>query len=266
MSGPRAPRRAADGSPHPDRGQPGFEDELQAMFTHIADKYDWFDHLASLGQDYLWRPRALWALDRYRNHRPITRFLDIGCGPGDLTLLAAGHYPSSTAVGADFTPAMLRNARIRTARDARAPRVRYVRADALHLPFADGRFDLVLSGFVARNLPDLAQAFAEFRRVLRPGGTVLTLEITEPDDRRVRDLFHAYFDHVVPWLGAAFQSAGPYRYLPESLRYLPDRAGMFQLMERAGFEHPVAATQAMGTVTGYLAAVPERGPSVAPKA
>jgi demethylmenaquinone methyltransferase/2-methoxy-6-polyprenyl-1,4-benzoquinol methylase len=160
---------------------------------------------------------------------------------------------------------MLRNARIRTARDARAPRIRYVRADALHLPFADHSFDLVLSGFVARNLPNLPQAFAEFRRVLRPGGTVLTLEITEPEDRLVGDLFHAYFDHVVPWLGAAFQSAGPYRYLPESLRYLPDRAGMFGIMEGAGFVRPFAATQSMGTVTGYLAAVPEVEASAPPK-
>ena len=247
-----ASRRAADGSPYPDRSRPGFERDIQAMFTHIADGYDWFDHLASLGQDYLWRPRALWDLDRYRAGRPVHRLLDIGCGPGDLTELAAHHFPHAEAVGADFTAAMLRHAHRRSRRDRAAARLRYARADAGRLPFADGSFDLVLSAFVIRNLPDLEGALAEMRRVLRPGGTVFTLEITEPEHEGIVRLFHAYFDHVVPWLGAAARSAGPYRYLPESVRFLPDRAGILRKMRAAGLDRAEAHPQFLGVVTTYL--------------
>lgn len=252
MTVPEPSRRAPDGSPYPDRGRPGFERDIQAMFTHIADRYDWFDHLASLGQDYLWRPRALWDLDRYRAGRPVRRFLDIGCGPGDLTVLAARRYPEAEGVGADFTSAMLRNARRITRGDRTSPRLRYARADAGRLPFADGGFDLVLSAFVIRNLPALGGALAEMRRVLRPGGTVFILEITEPERPAVGRLFHAYFDHVVPWLGAAAHSAGPYRYLPESVRFLPDRAGLLGRMAAAGLERTEAHPQFLGVVTTYL--------------
>ena len=249
-----AAHRAADGSPLPDRASPSFERDVQAMFTHIVRRYDWFDHAASLGNDYLWRPRALWDLSRFRiREPPVERMLDVGCGTGDLTRLAARYFPSAKVVGADFTEAMLHIADSRTRPEATAPRVGYLRANARRLPVPEGSFDVIMSAFVARNLVDLPGVFREFRRVLRPRGTVLTLEITEPSSPLIGRLFHAYFDHVVPWLGAAVHSAGPYRYLPNSLRSLPSQSGMIRLMQEAGFSRTEAHPQSMGIVTGYLA-------------
>ena len=258
--GARADRTAADGSPYPDRTRPTFERDVQAMFTHIARRYEWFDHLASLGQDYLWRPRALWDLERFRRGRPVRRILDIGCGTGELTRLAARRFPGAQVVGADFTGAMLERADERTRRLPCAPRVRFARASALDLPFRDGQFDVVMSAFVARNLPRLPHAFAELRRVLVPGGTLFTLEITEPPSSLVRFGFHAYFDRVVPWLGAAVKSAVPYRYLPESLRHLPRREAMVELLRAAGCSRVEAPYQSLGIVTAYLAGVADRVP------
>lgn len=223
------------------------------MFTHIAQRYDWFDHVASLGNDYLWRPRALWDLDRFRRGVPVERALDVGCGTGDLTRLTARHFPASRVVGADFTRAMLELASDRTTAISVEPRTSYVEASVLALPFPAASFDLILSAFVVRNLPRLPDAFRELRRVLRPGGTLLTLEITEPTSPRFRALFHQYFDRVVPFLGALVRSAGPYRYLPESLRYLPDREGMQRLLLDAGFAEVAVRPQSMGIVTTYLA-------------
>ncbi len=228
------------------------------MFTHIARRYDWFDHMASLGGDYLWRPRALWDLERFREGRRTSRILDIGCGTGDLGVLAAHRFPSAEVVSADFTAAMLARAAQRDDLRSMRNRFSFSRASALHLPFQSGTFDVVMSAFVVRNLPRLADAFGELRRVLAPQGTLLTLEITEPVSPRFRQLFHAYFDRVVPWLGAVVKSAGPYRYLPESLRYLPDRNGMLQLFETTGFSSAVVRPQSLGIVTAYLADV---GPS-----
>ncbi len=248
-------RTAPDGSPYPERGRPTFEREVRAMFTHIAVGYDWFDHVASLGQDLLWRPRALWALDRFREGRPPLRVLDIGCGPGSLTYLVADHYPGARVVGADFTAAMVSAAAHAPRAGARRARVGFARASALELPFASGSFDVAMSAFVARNLPDLGRAFRELRRVLAPGGTLLTLEITEPDSAAVRRGFHAYFDNLVPALGRLVGSEGPYTYLPESLRHLPGRAEMLGLLERSGFPLVRAVPQSLGIVTAYLAGV-----------
>ena len=245
------PRAARDGSPMPDRSDPSFERDVRRMFTHIARRYEWFDHVASLGSDLLWRPRALWELDRFRPPGPIGRVLDLGCGTGELSRLTARHYPSASVVGLDFTTAMLEVARRRAG--SGAARVAYGRGTAMRLPFADGAFDLVTNAFLARNLVDLDAALREMRRVLRPGGVLLILEITEPVAPAVGALFHAYFDHVVPWLGAAVDSAGPYRYLPESLRRLPPRPAFRAAIERAGFPRTELRTQSGGIVTAFLA-------------
>jgi demethylmenaquinone methyltransferase / 2-methoxy-6-polyprenyl-1,4-benzoquinol methylase len=255
----RPDRVAADGSPYPDRTRPSFERDVQLMFTYIAQRYDWFDHVASLGNDFLWRPRALWQLDRFLPAVPIHWILDIGCGTGDLTRLAARHFPRATVIGADFTAAMLTKADRRIGRPPERLRIDLERASALHLPYRSGTFDVVMSAFVARNLPDLPAAFRELRRVLRPRGVLMTLEITEPTDPWFRGLFHAYFDRVVPWLGAAVRSAGPYRYLPESLKTLPDRAAMLHLFEATGFSRFEAQPQSMGIVTTFLAEAGARG-------
>lgn len=258
MTGPPASsfRRAADGSPLPDRSSPTFERDIQAMFTHIVRRYDWFDHAASLGNDYLWRPRALWDLSRFRAGAPsVRRVLDVGCGTGDLTRLTARYFPTAEVVGADFTSAMLRIADGRSRPEPTYPRVGYLRANARQLPLASQSVDVIMSAFVVRNLVDLPGVFQEFRRILRPQGTALTLEITEPSSPLIARLFHAYFDHVVPWLGAAVHSAGPYRYLPNSLQILPGRDGMMQLLRNAGFTRVEARPQSMGIVTTYLAGV-----------
>ena len=244
---------AADGSPLPDRSLPSFERDVRRMFTHIARGYEWFDHVASLGNDLLWRPRALWDLDRFRSGGPVRWALDIGCGTGELARLVTRHYRGARVVGADFTRAMLETAaRVSDGRPER-PRVDFAQATAIRLPFPDGVFDLVTNAFVARNLSDLGAAFREVRRVLRPGGVFLTLEITEPPSATVNRLFHAYFDRVVPWLGGAVGSAGPYRYLPQSLRSLPDRASFATLLGRNGFPRVVSRPQSAGIVTTFLA-------------
>jgi demethylmenaquinone methyltransferase / 2-methoxy-6-polyprenyl-1,4-benzoquinol methylase len=253
--GPPLPVGPGDGSPRPEPGSAEFERDVRRMFAHIAERYEWFDHVASLGNDLLWRPRAVWDLERFRGPTPTGRILDVGCGTGELTRLLARRFPRATVVGMDFTAAMLREAGRRTGAGGS---VAYGRGTTMRLPFPDGTFDLVTNAFLVRNLVDLPHAFVEMRRVLRPGGTLLVLEITEPVSPAVGRMFHAYFDHVVPWLGAAVDSAGPYRYLPESLKRLPPRPALLGSLRSAGFPRAEAHVQSMGIVTAFLA---EAGPS-----
>jgi demethylmenaquinone methyltransferase / 2-methoxy-6-polyprenyl-1,4-benzoquinol methylase len=222
------------------------------MFTHIAERYDWFDHVASMGNDFLWRPRAFWELDRFRAGAPVRAVLDVGCGTGDLAMLAARRYPGARVWATDFTSAMLAKVDRRARASPEGDRLGVARATALRLPFAEATFDLVTNAFVVRNLSDLGRAFAEMRRVLKPGGSLLTLEITEPVSPAFGAVFHAYFDRVVPWLGAAVASAGPYRYLPESLRALPPRPELLGLLHRTGFPRAEARPQSLGIVTTFL--------------
>jgi len=244
---------ARDGSPLPDRALPTFERDVRRMFTHIANGYEWFDHVASLGSDLLWRPRAIWDLDRFRRTGSPRRVLDLGCGTGELARQVGRHYPSAVVVAADFTRAMLDHAARSSAGRKERSRLEFARANALRLPFSDASFDLVTNAFVARNLSDLSAAFREVARVLRPGGVFLTLEITEPSSASFNRLFHAYFDTVVPMLGGAVGSEGPYRYLPKSLRSLPDRSKFVDLLLANGFPRVDTRTQSAGIVTTFLA-------------
>ncbi len=243
---------AADGSPYPDRALPTFERDVRRMFASIVDRYEAFNHVATFGQDLVWRPRALWELDRFRRG-PVTRALDIGCGTGEFAQRIAERYRDAEVVAADFTRAMVVEAWRRRARGPGGARLGFAVADALRLPFPDASFDLVANAFVARNLSDLARAFGELRRVLRPGGVLLTLEVSEPPSPTVGRVFHAHFDHVVPLLGRAVGREGPYTYLPRSLRNLPGPSGFVGRLRDSGFGRVEARPMSLGIVTAYLA-------------
>ena len=244
---------APDGSLHPDRTLPTFERDLQRMFASIADRYDTFNHAATFGQDLLWRPRALWAVDRFHDG-PVRRILDFGCGTGALARLLSDRYPEARVTAVDFSAGMVHRAEALARRARRRPPVTFGVGNVYRLPFANGVFDLATSAFVARNLRQLGQAFAELARVLRPGGTLLTLEVSEPASPAVRGVFHAHFDHVVPLLGRAFGREGPYRYLPESLKSFPPSERLRATLRANGFARVEAVPMSFGIVTAYLSA------------
>jgi demethylmenaquinone methyltransferase/2-methoxy-6-polyprenyl-1,4-benzoquinol methylase len=116
----------------------------------------------------------------------------------------------------------------------KAPRVDWVEADMLALPFADASFDAATVGFGARNVADLERALRELRRVLRPGGRVAILEITRPRGP-LRPFYSLWFDRVVPLLGKALPGGSAYAYLPASVKRFPPAEELAALMRESGF-------------------------------
>jgi demethylmenaquinone methyltransferase/2-methoxy-6-polyprenyl-1,4-benzoquinol methylase len=131
--------------------------------------------------------------------------------------------------GLDFSERMLERARRKSAS------VRWVRGDALALPFADGSFDAATVGFGIRNLDDLEAGLRELVRVLRPGGRLGCLEITRPRGL-LRPFFRLWFDGLVPLAGKVLPGGAAYAYLPASVRRFPGPEDLAELMRRAGFE------------------------------
>jgi demethylmenaquinone methyltransferase / 2-methoxy-6-polyprenyl-1,4-benzoquinol methylase len=220
------------------------------MFTRIAGRYDLMNSLMTGGRHHAWRRVAAAAV----SSAPAGIALDLATGTGDLALAVRAAAPGRAVVGADFSEAMLRHARVKLrARDA--DDVRLLAADALALPFADRSFACVTSAFLLRNLADLAAGLAEMRRVTRPGGLVVALEITRPGVPGWDQAFGLYFNRLVPLIGAAIAGdRAAYTYLPKSVERFVTPVQLAGLMEGAGLRDVRFRRLGLGTIAIHVGA------------
>lgn len=202
------------------------------MFGRVAKRYDLLNSVMTAGLHHSWRGKAA---DR-AEVGPGDSVLDVCCGTGDLALELAGRVaPGGHVVGCDFSEPMLDLAREKaSARGAGG--VRFEWADALSLPYDAGRFDAVTVGFGVRNLAELERGLGEMTRVLRPGGRLVVLEITQPTRPPLSTFYSLWFDRIVPLLGGISDDSGAYTYLPESVRNFPPPRQLAGLMDRVGLE------------------------------
>jgi len=203
------------------------------MFDRISGVYDRMNRLMTAGLDETWRERAA---DRVRLE-PGQSALDLCTGTGDVALALAERVgPEGRVVGADFSRPMLELADLK-ARSAGVAQVEFEWADTLDLPYEDESFDAVTIAFGARNLADLPKGLAEMYRVLKPGGSLAILEITQPSRQPLASFFGLWFDRIVPVLGKFAGDSSAYTYLPESVRSFPDAGTLGARMDQAGFRH-----------------------------
>jgi demethylmenaquinone methyltransferase/2-methoxy-6-polyprenyl-1,4-benzoquinol methylase len=194
------------------------------MFGRIVPRYDLLNRLMSLGMDASWRRLAA------SSARPDGAVvLDAGTGTGDLAL-ELRRQGALRVVGVDFTSRMLAVAN----RKARTGGIEWTLADAQHLPFPDASFDAVTSAFLLRNLADLPAGLAEMGRVLRPGGRLACLDMTQPPGGPFGAAYRLYFNHIVPPLaGSISGDRAAYRYLPHSLEGFPNAERLARMLSEA---------------------------------
>jgi len=167
------------------------------LFTRSAGYYDRACGIMSFGSGQRYRRDAL----ERSGLRPGMQVLDVGTGTGLLAREIAGITGSAASVvGLDPSEAMMAAGRARTG-------IRLVQGVGESLPFACGQFDFLTMGYALRHVPDLDQAFDEYRRVLKPGGRLLLLEITRPASAFGNAAAKMYFGGAVPlmtrlWTGS----------------------------------------------------------------
>ncbi len=196
-------------------------DAVRRMFDRIAPVYDAMNRTMTAGLDRRWRRLTAEAVVR-----PGDSVLDACCGTGDLAIAAA--RAGGNVTGLDFSQRMLDGAR------RKAPQLEWVEGDLLALPFADESFDAVTVGFGVRNVEDLGRALSELRRVLRPGGRLGILEITQPRGV-LAPFYRLWFDGLVPLLGKVLPGGSAYTYLPASVRRFPGPEDLVRDIAAAGF-------------------------------
>ena len=193
---------------------------VRSMFDTIAPRYDLVNRTMTFGLDVHWRRQSLAALAL----PPGATVLDLACGTGDfLKLLRSGGY---RALGIDLSWGMLA---------ANRTGLPLVQADAAALPVATASIDGITCGYALRNFTELAAVFDEFGRMVRPGGRISLLEVSEPESGLLLAGHRIWFRRVVPVLGGLLSDRSAYRYLPRSAAYLPSTDELRTLLQAAGF-------------------------------
>lgn len=228
----------------PRRRQPQ-SGHIRNLFTRIATHYDLINRLLSLGLDLRWRRQAL----KLAHVPQGGRVLDVATGTGDMALIAAAQMPGVHVIGVDLTSAMLDVAQ----RKAEGHAVAWAQGDGLALPFPDATFDAVLSVFMMRNVPDVGQALREQRRVVRPGGRVICLEMSWPRRLPMSWLFRPYFFGLAPLLGQLIaRDREAYTYLPRSVAEFLQPTEMAAQMRETGLQDVRWQARMGGTVIVYV--------------
>ncbi|OLC08139.1 MAG: hypothetical protein AUH42_02280 [Gemmatimonadetes bacterium 13_1_40CM_70_11] len=219
------------------------------MFTRIAARYDLMNSLMTAGRHHAWRA----AVARAAVAAPPGPILDLATGTADLALAIRLLDPRRAVIGADFAEGMLHAARAKLGR-RRETGIPLVAADALSLPFPASAFACVASAFLLRNLEDLARGLAEMRRVTRPGGRLVALDIVRPAPAAWAALFGLYFHRIVPAVGALVAGdRQAYTYLPRSVDQFVTPGELAALVERAGWRAVSYRTLGLGTIALHSA-------------
>jgi demethylmenaquinone methyltransferase/2-methoxy-6-polyprenyl-1,4-benzoquinol methylase len=222
---------------------------IKHIFSTVAPFVDVLSSAFSFGFDRFWRRQAVLRSGIHQGDR----VLDVCTGTGELALLLARHVGDSGSVtGADFCEEMLKRARDKSGK--RYANLSYILSDAKQLPFRDHTFDAVTVAFGMRNIPDTKPALLELKRVLKPGGKFICLELTRPEARWFRALYEWYVFRIMPFIGKlVVKTAAPYLYLPRSINafYPPDE--FKTLIAACGYSSVAVDSFTMGIATLYRA-------------
>ncbi|MES9943144.1 MAG: bifunctional demethylmenaquinone methyltransferase/2-methoxy-6-polyprenyl-1,4-benzoquinol methylase UbiE [Candidatus Thiodiazotropha sp. 6PLUC2] len=207
---------------------------VREVFDSVANKYDLMNDLMSFGVHRIWKRHTI----ELSGVRKGQRVLDLAAGTGDLSARFSGLVGSDgEVVFSDINAAMLGQGRDRMIDEGRVANVRYVQADAQHLPFPDDHFDCVTIGFGLRNVTDKQLALNDIFRVLKPGGRLLVLEFSKPVHKPLQKIYDLYSFSLLPKIGKLVtQDEESYRYLAESIRMHPDQETLKGMLEHAGFD------------------------------
>lgn len=226
-------------------------ERIRRMFDGIATRYDLVNKLMTLGIDRLWRRRtARWVA----SHNP-KNVLDVAVGTADLSLEVLRQCPElHQVVGVDISEVMLQKGRQKVAQKGASSKVTLELANCEALPYSEGTFDAVVSGFGVRNFEHLAPGLSEMYRVTRPGGVIAILELSIPRNPILRLGYTLWTHTFIPLVGALIaHNRGAYDYLPASIRRVPQYATFSQMLLEAGYRQAEYKALSGGIATLYYA-------------
>ncbi|MDR2384125.1 MAG: bifunctional demethylmenaquinone methyltransferase/2-methoxy-6-polyprenyl-1,4-benzoquinol methylase UbiE [Tannerella sp.] len=233
--------------PYGNTGEKG--EQVRLMFDKIASRYDRLNRIMSLGFDKRWRKNAV---DWLRPYYP-KKILDVACGTGDLSIMLRRQFSQANITGVDVSEEMMKIARHKT--DKTGEYVMFEYQDCMLLTYPDCSFDTVTVAFGVRNFGNIERGISEMYRVLRPEGHVLILELSTPEGFPMSFLFKIYSSIYIPFIGGILSpDSSAYKYLPVSIKAMPQGRDMTGILEKAGFKNIYFKRFTGGICTMYTAA------------
>ena len=238
----------------PYNSQESKKDQITQMFDRIAGAYDPMNHLMSLGQDRRWRRKAI---ERISSFQP-KRILDVATGTGDFAIVAGSVLKPDYLLGIDISEGMMEVGRKKVDELQKngelTTQIEFQYGDATSLELSSESFDTVTVAFGVRNFSSLSKGLSEMCRVLRPGGCLAILEMTEPENPIYKLGYKIYTKLCIPILAKLFsKDMKAYDYLPNSIAAFPQGEKMRETLKKCGFSKVEIKKFTMETCTFYLA-------------
>ena len=224
--------------------------QVEQMFDNIASTYDTLNHRLSWNIDRYWRRKAIRKLQPFAPKE----VLDIATGTGDFAIQTCRYLPSVSIKGVDISEGMMAVGRKKVEQMGLQERISFERQDCTALTFDDNSYDAVIAAFGIRNFADLDKGLREMCRVLRPGGHLCILELTQPVAFPVRQLFQIYSHTVLPLYGRLIsKDSEAYTYLTKTIEAFPQGERMVEILQQAGFRQAQFQRLTFGICTLYFA-------------
>ncbi|OGV27351.1 MAG: bifunctional demethylmenaquinone methyltransferase/2-methoxy-6-polyprenyl-1,4-benzoquinol methylase [Legionellales bacterium RIFCSPHIGHO2_12_FULL_37_14] len=222
-----------------------------AVFDSVATRYDLMNNLMSFGIHHLWKKLTI----ELAHVRPKQVILDLASGTGDLAIkLAEKVGNTGHVIAADINKSMLKIGRARLIDKGFLNQVTYVEANAEALPLESNTVDMIFMAFGLRNVTDKVKALSSMFRVCKPGGKLIILEFTNPQNPLVKSIYDWYSFKVLPLLGKfVADDEASYKYLAESIRVHPTPEVLKNMIENAGFEDCTYTLWTQGVVAMHVA-------------
>ena len=222
--------------------------QIARMFNNIAWKYDFLNHFLSLGIDKTWRRKAI----NYLKQDKPQLILDIATGTSDLAIEALKLNPVKV-FGVDISEDMLKIGRQKLQKKGLSDKIELLEGDSEALIFEDNKFDAITVAFGVRNFQNLENGLKEMYRVLKPGGTVMVLEFSQPNNKLIRTFYNFYSSRITPKIGQVIsKDKAAYTYLHESVSAFPYGKQFTSILEKVGYKECEFHALTFGVATIYL--------------